>query len=67
MRRRMTSPIRPFDMAPPTVVEAAKRIFALVWTGRRGSAGPTPALLHPLEARPYRDMVMDGAGAPDRL
>ena len=27
MRHRTPSPVRPFDLAPPHVVEAAKRIF----------------------------------------
>ncbi len=40
MRRRLPSPIRPFDLAPAGVVEAAKRIFAMVWPGPRHAPDP---------------------------
>jgi hypothetical protein len=30
MRHRLPSPVPPFDLIPPTVVEAAKRLFDLV-------------------------------------
>lgn len=35
MRRRVPSPVRPFDNAPPQVIEAAKRIFTLLWGARK--------------------------------
>jgi hypothetical protein len=30
MSRRLPSPIRPFDLPPPHVVEAVKRLFAIL-------------------------------------
>jgi hypothetical protein len=33
MRQRLPSPLQPFDVAPPHVVEAAKRIFNTVRWG----------------------------------
>jgi hypothetical protein len=37
MRRRLSSPISPFDVVPPHVVDAAKRIFTLPRTNGTGS------------------------------
>lgn len=31
MRHRLPSPIRPFDVTPPYVIESAKRIFSEWW------------------------------------
>jgi hypothetical protein len=46
MRHRMPSPVRPFDLAPPHVVEAAKRLFSHL--RRNGMGGQMR-----LKARPY--------------
>jgi hypothetical protein len=52
MRRRLLNPIPPFDVVPPPVVDAAKRIFTLTRTNGTGlppgepvpfTAGATPA------------------------
>jgi hypothetical protein len=40
MRRRLPSPVRPFDVAPPHLVEAAKRIFVYLRRNGRGRAAP---------------------------
>jgi hypothetical protein len=31
VRRRVEFPLRPFDLTPPYLVDAAKRIFTVLW------------------------------------
>ena len=40
MRLRQPSPLRPFDITPPQVVAAAKRIFTLLWVNGRARILP---------------------------
>jgi hypothetical protein len=55
MRPRSAFPVRPFDSAPPIVVDAAKRLFAL----RKAfyQMDPLPVGQHPLPS-----VVVDGGG-----
>ncbi len=60
MRRRMPSPVRPFDVVPTEVIAAAKRIFSL-WQ----RAEPLePATSH----RPrFLDLAINGRPSSPRL
>jgi hypothetical protein len=42
MRRRLLSPISPFDVVPPHVVDAAKRVFTLPPSNGTGPAPDDP-------------------------
>ena len=48
MRRRLLNPIAPFDVVPPPVVDAAKRIFTVT---RTNGTGPEPGESVPLIAQ----------------
>lgn len=60
MRRRMPSPVRPFDGVPPDVIAAAKRIFALFQ--RAESLEPVPS------HRPrFLDFAINGVASSPRI
>ena len=48
MRRRLLNPIAPFDVVPPPVVDAAKRVFT---ENRTNGTGPGPGESVPPPAR----------------
>jgi hypothetical protein len=51
MRRRLPTPLRPFDVIPPALVEGTKRLFISLWLVKRLDPGPgrgaISAAVHP--------------------
>jgi hypothetical protein len=63
MRHRMPSPVRPFDLAPAHLVEAAKRLFSHL--RRNPIAGPI--LLRALPSGQPTRLELGSARLPDGL
>lgn len=59
MRRRGSRVVRPFDLIPPSVIEAAKRIFTLVWGNGDGQGLPADSSGSPLSRPPQRSRLSD--------